>query len=798
MYYNLIRKLSLVLTAWLFGVMPLVNVAFAQPAGWEDITPEGWTGDFLHIAKMSDGRLLTAASNGWIYESSDTAQSWHLLYKMPDKPQESYAKFCMYEGEKGYLETHKFVLYTDDSGHTWEVADVPEPVAGFSGEKSDRHYLMYYKTNDTLFFCTSTYRGTDVFMSGDGGKAWKLVIKEFIDQQNPTVAGFHWQTAAHGFMYAFGQWTETQDGGLTWGPAHKLGLWANRVYPLCSYPDGSALLSVYYWNEQTKMTYISEDGNPDNQRDITFHDTWMEQATFTGKYVIGGDEGIMEGDCKISADSGKTWTTAPLNVQYVTFSAGAVCFGADTIVIAGENLSTVRSCDGGATWQASVYANGRGSEKMYCKNRNECFMLGTYGRLLRTDDGWDTWSHIDLRPLIKFNNYDQSLEDMEFPTPDTGYVSGDNFIYRTVDGGDHWTEFEHPTSGYYLMFPDKDTGYIAYTNMYPSVYQTFNAGETWSDFSVKSGYEKTGRSKILFRNAREGLTSEKDQLLFTKDAGKTWQTKAIDLQGTYLTQILYSRSGSWIIFGGGNLYKCDNDFNCQLKYQFSYTNVSVPTFIERDQGELHLCTGYSSVLYSNDDGNTWQSRKDTLFERALFADATVAYACEPALRKLYKRNYKSTIQISAFEQADSLSYRLRFTAQSPAAGQLILHNSAGDALTAVAVSAVSGKEYILQLPAMLPAGEGYFYEFVPDDTLAYNSVKSPEFAVVTTKVAINEIVPSLKYSIIDRVLTCTCRQALLYDILGRVLAGDLSKGIELKPGIYMLRCGTEQQRVEVY
>ena len=162
MYYNLIRKLSLVLTAWLFSVMPFVNEAVAQPAGWEDITPEGWTGDFLHIAKMSDGRLLTAASNGWIYESSDTAQSWHLLYKMPDKPQEGYAKFCMYEGEKGYLVTHKFVLYTDDSGHTWEVADMPElSNHEFTGAWQDRHYLAHYKSEDTIFFSRSGNKPTN-------------------------------------------------------------------------------------------------------------------------------------------------------------------------------------------------------------------------------------------------------------------------------------------------------------------------------------------------------------------------------------------------------------------------------------------------------------------------------------------------------------------------------------------------------------------------------------------------------------------------------------------------------------
>jgi len=237
-------------------------------------------------------------------------------------------------------------------------------------------------------------------MSGDGGETWKLIIEELIDQQNPTIAGFHWHTASHGFIYQFGQWIETTDGGLTWGAPNKLGLWANRIYPLCSFDDGSVLLSSYYWNENTITTYISEDGNPNKQKNLAFHDYWMEQATFTGKYIIGGNDGWLDDYVEISADSGKTWTAINPGLENEIFFDGPISIGQNTVVLCGDNLSTIKTVDGGQTWTAGIFANGRGSSSMYCKNKNECFLLGSTGRLLKTDDAWETWKAIDLNAQV--------------------------------------------------------------------------------------------------------------------------------------------------------------------------------------------------------------------------------------------------------------------------------------------------------------------------------------------------------------------------------------------------------------
>jgi hypothetical protein len=490
-----------------------------------------------------------------------------------------------------------------------------------------------------------------------------------------------------------------------------------------------------------------------------------------------------------------------VGVSNVHFFSGAVSFGEDTAVLCGDRLSTIRTTDGGNTWEVSVFGNGRASNSIYCKNRNECFVLGNTGRLLKTDDGWETWKAIDLIPQMDPDVRFPKLESMAFPTPDTGYVSGQSFIFRTIDGGDTWEKFRKSTSGAYLCFPSKDTGYAGYTNMYPSIHRTYDSGETWTSLTGNTGYEKTSRTVFKFRNAQEGLTSEIDKLMFTKDAGETWQTRDIDLSGLPLTAIL-AIEDKWIIAGGHKVYSCDLDFNCELKYKYS-DKVYLHNLQKRGNS-IYLASKHyplpyiDSVLVSDDGGESWKSSKDTLFGSVIFPDANIAYTSDYYyFESIFRRYYKSTIRISVFEQSDSVTYTIGFIADVSGAGTLVLRNKSGEELASHTVQIHNSSEFSLALPNDIPAGEGYYYEFVPSDTLVFDRLQSPVFTVDAKPTGIGISPDNLQYRVVGNVLYCQCETASLYDLLGRKVHGQLNDGITLIPGVYVLRCGKQQQLIEI-
>jgi photosystem II stability/assembly factor-like uncharacterized protein len=150
-------------------------------------------------------------------------------------------------------------------------------------------------------------------------------------------------------------------------------------------------------------------------------------------------------------------------------------FAVGTVDSAGYIYS---SSDGGLTWQAHAgpYAGKYGqSLVLYFQNASQGYAASA-SQIAVTTNGGQSWT---IKPLTGVAAPMQGNPSIQFTSPDTGYVSIGQGMYKTTDMGTSWTLVNtEPVVA--LFFTAQDTGYIFYP-VYPgdSISQTVNGGISW-------------------------------------------------------------------------------------------------------------------------------------------------------------------------------------------------------------------------------------------------------------------------------------------------------------------------------
>ncbi len=164
-----------------------------------------------------------------------------------------------------------------------------------------------------------------------------------------------------------------------------------------------------------------------------------------------------------STDGGISWN---VKKEHNIGGARLAVFDANTLYALSGKF--YRTFDGGSTWdsiQVSIPKNYRDLE-MFFTNVNRGWITtvnGTGGTIINeypvvmTEDAGVTWSSSDL---LK----DGGITCVYFTSDKIGWVAGVNNIYKTIDGGKHWTlEFSLPNGRLYakdMHFCSENCGWI--------------------------------------------------------------------------------------------------------------------------------------------------------------------------------------------------------------------------------------------------------------------------------------------------------------------------------------------------
>jgi photosystem II stability/assembly factor-like uncharacterized protein len=183
-------------------------------------------------------------------------------------------------------------------------------------------------------------------------------------------------------------------------------------------------------------------------------------------------------------DGGQTWES------YEPFLNGykkvAIISNESGIIVGGQGF-ILHTTNKGVTWQREVGLVGNeGYADVFVLNDEILFLTGTilnsnFSRtpfLYKSDDGGLTWFKIE----IDFQGFSSGLNPRRvfFFDENVGFITDDQRIYKTIDGGVNWVESENP-GGYELISEyqviDNQTAFLKTTN---GLFKTVNQGDSWS------------------------------------------------------------------------------------------------------------------------------------------------------------------------------------------------------------------------------------------------------------------------------------------------------------------------------
>jgi len=756
----------------IFVVLFSFQFSFAQTPTWTNITPPGWSGDLKFITFLDGGKLLAASDSGYLYASLDTGKT----FTVAKAPVANILDMKFYpDGKRGFIVSNQNLYHTTDAGAIWQNM----PMTGLGTMKL---YQLYIKSEDTLLVAAGDLTiGAKILLSSDTGKTWKKVADNlFCNSSNvyDHLNSFFFDTPKHGYALAQGYYATTNDGGNTWTKTSQST--GDDFFSAITNSAGDIIFT------NSGYIYDSPDGNLSNPNELASLSPYtFASSRFTkqGKSMYVVDD---YGELSTSRDNGNTWTTITLDnntsndvkhyydITFIDSTTGIVC---------GSELTMYKTTDAGATWNKIVYGTGEGTNTVYCKTTNDCYIGGFSGRLFHTTDGGTNWTWKDL-------GTGSTIQQITFPTADTGYVSVSGLIYRTIDGGVNWHGFTQTTSGSFMQFPSKDTGYVGYTSTYPYIEKTTDAGQTWN---IITNINADGRS-ACFRNANIGLVSTAKGLWYTTDGGSTWNLKTLNFGTQGANEIFDLNGRDWIVMGGaGQIYKCDKDINCTLKYFNNPKNQTYMSGIKRDSLHIYLFDEKDTIIYSQDGGETWA--KDTNFIQGqvfVFPQPNIGYLIQPY--NIFKTVMQIQSIIKTFTKMSDRVYTCTITTgeNSPFDARIYIVNSNNDTTYLQSTNIVSGVPFTITIPSQIPQGN-YSIKIQPTDSLLYSSVQSSVFTIDSTKTDIVETERTpLLVRIVGNTIVCNCQTPYeIYSTLGQRMQNNSA----LPVGVYIVRCNNVVQKV---
>ncbi len=237
------------------------------------------------------------------------------------------------------------------------------------------------------------------------------------------------------------------------------------------------------------------------------------------------------------------------------------------------------------------------------------WICGFNGMVIRTTDGGQTWAGSS----VPFFN---QLESIQFTSLSTGYTSGPQKIFKSIDGGVSWTDITPPTAIeiWGLNFYDDNNGLaVGGGCIDPQVFwKTTDGGSTWTGFVVDT-VPNSGLTHVIMYNPN-GLcyATSSGRLWKSLDGGVTWSVMSVsgpDLWQEYISNI----GNSFLVpYAGLDCSGQGNNggihFTTDAGATWNHYSTGVPMFGTFLTGtKAGWGCGYDmAVYYTSDAGVTWQ------------------------------------------------------------------------------------------------------------------------------------------------------------------------------------------------
>lgn len=218
----------------------------------------------------------------------------------------------------------------------------------------------------------------------------------------------------------------------------------------------------------------------------------------TGEPDYSGDSYYGQGLLK-STNAGQTWTL--IRTPFTTgltapdFTAIAVQPGNSEIVLAANQAGLYRSADGGTTW-TEVIASGISTVLFDVKDHSTVYAgAGGYGTtmgpLLKSTNAGLTWTAINgtgtsvvqpLANILRTSIAEDATGTNLFAAFAQSNYSSPGWVYKSVDGGAHWTQLTSPSGldWYRNAIAVAPNNPLVLYATGAALYQSTDGGKTWA------------------------------------------------------------------------------------------------------------------------------------------------------------------------------------------------------------------------------------------------------------------------------------------------------------------------------
>lgn len=176
------------------------------------------------------------------------------------------------------------------------------------------------------------------------------------------------------------------------------------------------------------------------------------------------------------------------------------------------------------------------------------FAVGTGGAFLKTTDGGNTWTALNI-------GYNYFFQKIIFLNSTTGYICGNltnsagGRILKTTNAGASWQEVFTDTERFMDVFFLNSS--LGFATAYGRVYRTKNGGSSWSFSELTNSYDIRS---VWFRNADSGFVAANGSVWMTLDTGNTWT----NILSQSWQQVLFVSDSKGYLVKTNSLYKTED------------------------------------------------------------------------------------------------------------------------------------------------------------------------------------------------------------------------------------------------
>ncbi len=245
-------------------------------------------------------------------------------------------------------------------------------------------------------------------------------------------------------------------------------------------------------------------------------------------------------------------------------------------------------------------------------NRDTGFIVGGYGKILKTTDGGLNWGQyvISGQPWLHAVFFTDDL---------TGYAVGGGSVgggcYKTTDGGASWNEQTTnmtTTALFSVFFTDASTGYIAGGN--GNIIKTINGGTNWILQQNGSAGELHG---VSFADSNHGWAVGNYVIRHTSNGGASWTTQQ-NSSCIFHSCVALDTSTCYVSGSGGIILKTNNGGqNWDTVATGTLSDITKIFFV--DANTCYAVGGQGTILQSSDAGAHWNVQSSGLPFGILFS-----------------------------------------------------------------------------------------------------------------------------------------------------------------------------------